>query len=56
MRLALAQLAAGRDRGGARGEQDLAVADVDLDRVRSSTARRLFWRDRRPRLYRGWLS
>lgn len=42
----------------ARGEKlvdDLVVADVDLDRCRDSTARRLFWRDRRPGLYGEWL-
>lgn len=40
---------------GARGEEDLVVADLDLARIGSSTARRLFWRDRRPQLYGGWL-
>jgi beta-ureidopropionase len=36
-------------------EEDLVIADLDLDLCRESTARRLFWRDRRPELYRGWL-
>jgi N-carbamoylputrescine amidase len=36
-------------------EEDLVVADVDLARCATSTARRLFWRDRRPELYPGWL-
>ena len=43
----------------ARGEtlqEDLVLADVDLAACDSSTARRLFWRDRRPDLYRGWSS
>jgi beta-ureidopropionase len=36
-------------------EEDLVIADVDLNACRTSTARRLFWRDRRPELYRDWL-
>jgi beta-ureidopropionase len=36
-------------------EEDLVLADLDLSLCASSTARRLFWRDRRPELYRGWL-
>jgi N-carbamoylputrescine amidase len=40
---------------GKSGEEDLVLADVDLTACRSSTARRLFWKDRRPDLYRGWL-
>jgi beta-ureidopropionase len=36
-------------------EEDLVIADLDLSLCASSTARRLFWRDRRPELYRGWL-
>lgn len=36
-------------------EEDLVLADVDLAACRTSTARRLFWKDRRPELYRGWL-
>jgi len=34
---------------------ELLLVDLDLDRCRTSTARRLFWRDRRPELYRDWL-
>lgn len=34
---------------------DLAVVEVDLDRCASSPARRLFYPDRRPELYPGWL-
>jgi predicted amidohydrolase len=34
---------------------DLVVADLDLAACPSSTARRLFWRDRRPELYGEWL-
>jgi beta-ureidopropionase len=36
---------------GARGEEDLVVCDIDLEACAGSTARRLFWRDRRPELY-----
>jgi beta-ureidopropionase len=36
-------------------EEDLVLADVDLSHCARSTARRLFWRDRRPELYRDWL-
>jgi N-carbamoylputrescine amidase len=36
-------------------EDDLVLADVDLSRCAESTARRLFWRDRRPELYGSWL-
>jgi beta-ureidopropionase len=42
----------------ARGEslkEDLVLADIDLSQCARSTARRLFWRDRRPELYRDWL-
>jgi N-carbamoylputrescine amidase len=40
---------------GARLEEDLVLADLDLEKAARSTARRLFWRDRRPELYVGWL-
>ncbi|HXV87157.1 MAG TPA: nitrilase-related carbon-nitrogen hydrolase [Gemmatimonadales bacterium] len=40
---------------GKRLEDDLVVADVNLAQCAQSTARRLFWRDRRPELYRDWL-
>ena len=33
------------------GEEDLVVCDIDLAACAGSTARRLFWRDRRPELY-----
>ena len=36
---------------GASGAEDLVVCDVDLAACANSTARRLFWRDRRPGLY-----
>ncbi len=36
-------------------EEDLVVAEVDLSRCATSTARRLFWQDRRPDLYQEWL-
>lgn len=37
------------------GDDDLLVAEIDLEHADSSTARRLFWRDRRPELYGDWL-
>jgi N-carbamoylputrescine amidase len=40
---------------GARLEEDLVIADLDLAKVETSTARRLFWRDRRAELYGRWL-
>lgn len=40
---------------GAKLKDDLLLADVDLTCCAQSTARRLFWRDRRPELYRDWL-
>ena len=36
-------------------EEDLVVVDIDLGRCQVSTARRLFWKDRRPELYPPWL-
>lgn len=41
---------------GASQEEDVVVADVDPGACRRSTARRLFWRDRRPELYPSWLA
>lgn len=38
-----------------RGEDHVLVADFDRDRVGHSHARRLFFPDRRPELYRDWL-
>lgn len=35
-------------------EEALVVADLDLEACERSTARRLFWRDRRPDAYRAW--
>ena len=40
-------------RGGTLTEE-IVVADLDLGACDTSTARRLFWRDRRPDLYRAW--
>lgn len=40
---------------GRSGEEDLVICDLDLTLAARSTARRLFWKDRRPELYRGWL-
>jgi N-carbamoylputrescine amidase len=37
------------------GSDDIIVADIDLSECETSTARKLFWRDRRPELYAGWL-
>ncbi len=35
-------------------EEEIVYADLDLGRCESSTARRLFWRDRRPEVYAEW--
>ncbi len=40
---------------GARLQDDLVVADLDLSTCAQSPARALFWRDRRPDLYTDWL-
>jgi beta-ureidopropionase len=40
---------------GRSGEEDLVICDLDLTLAARSTARRLFWKDRRPELYRDWL-
>ena len=40
---------------GKSGVEDLVLLDVDLSQCEDSTARRLFWRDRRPDLYPDWL-
>lgn len=40
---------------GKSGDEDLVLADLDLAACRTSTARRLFWKDRRPELYGQWL-
>lgn len=40
---------------GPAGEAAIITCDVDLAAVAESTARRLFWGDRRPELYGGWL-
>ena len=37
------------------GEDAILFADIDLDQVKDSHARRLFLRDRRPELYAGWV-
>jgi beta-ureidopropionase len=45
-------------RVAARGkslEEDLVLTDIDLSLCSTSTARKLFWKNRRPELYRGWL-
>lgn len=39
-----------------QGTEEILLADLDLERVGSSHARRLFLRDRRPELYAGWLA
>lgn len=38
------------------GTDEVLVADLDLEAVAASHARRLFLRDRRPELYAGWLA
>ena len=40
---------------GPSGEDAIIMCDVDLAECANSTARRLFWRDRRPDLYGSWL-
>jgi N-carbamoylputrescine amidase len=40
---------------GARLEEDLVIADLDLSKVHQSAARKLFLGHRRPELYAGWL-
>jgi len=40
---------------GPGGEDAIISCDVDLGECKSSTAHRLFWRDRRPELYGDWL-
>ena len=40
---------------GATGKEDLVLADLDTELCAASTARTLFWKDRRPELYAGWL-
>ena len=42
-------------RGKSR-EEDLVLADLDLAACRTSTARRLFWKHRRPELYGAWFA
>ena len=37
-------------------DEDMVLADLDLSRCATSPARTLFWRDRRPELYRQWLT
>lgn len=39
---------------GASGRDDLVIAELDLAACERSTARRLFWRDRRPEVYGSW--
>ncbi len=39
-----------------QGEETILYADVDLARTACSHAKKLFFRDRRPDLYAGWLS
>lgn len=40
---------------GRRLEEDLLITDIELGRCSTSTARRLFFRDRRPELYPAWI-
>ncbi len=37
-------------------EEDLVIVEMDLSKCATSTARRLFWQDRRPELYAKWLA
>lgn len=36
-------------------EESIVFADLDLTKCQTSTARRLFWRDRRPEVYASWV-
>ena len=38
-----------------RGTEEILLCEADLERVKDSPARRLFFRDRRPELYPDWL-
>lgn len=38
------------------GTEEVLICDVDLDATRTSHAKKLFLRDRRPELYAGWLA
>jgi len=40
----------------AKGTEETLYSDIDLEKVKSSYAKRLFLRDRRPELYSDWLS
>ena len=40
---------------GRRLEEDLVIVDIELSQCERSPARTLFWRDRRPEVYRDWL-
>ncbi|UCG32551.1 MAG: hypothetical protein JSU68_12910 [Phycisphaerales bacterium] len=40
----------------ARGQDELLLAECDLNLCAESPARRMFWRDRRPELYGSWLA
>ncbi|MDH3427745.1 MAG: carbon-nitrogen hydrolase family protein, partial [Gemmatimonadota bacterium] len=40
---------------GPAGEDAIVMCDLDLTASATSTARRLFWQDRRPELYGEWL-
>ena len=37
------------------GEDEILIYDIDLEEIKKSHARRLFFRDRRPELYKDWL-
>ncbi len=41
---------------GKRLEEDLVIAEIDLERCAASCGRRLFYRDRRPELYGDWVT
>ena len=43
------------ERFHAEGAAGIVVADLDLRAAAESTARKLFWKDRRPELYAEWL-
>ena len=39
-----------------KGTEEILYCDIDLEKVNSSHARRLFLQDRRPELYEDWLT
>jgi len=38
------------------GKEEILYCDIDLEKVKTSHAKKLFFRDRRPELYKNWLT